>query len=129
VTFARQRSYTAVENSMSFQQEEREALRLLQAIENGSLPVAQIRQLVEAADPALVYLVCTWLRQRYGGDHPAAEGVIGRLVELADGPGGVNEKMKEGKGDPVSLWFEEDHEYRELAAEEFIRLVVDKLES
>lgn len=111
---------------MAFEREQREALHLLQGIENGTLNAANARDLIDDADPALVYLIVTWLRARYGGDHPAAEGVIGRLVELTNGS--VKAKMNEGKADPVVTWFEEEHSYRDLAATDFVALIVEKLE-
>ncbi len=113
---------------MAFEQEKREALYLLQGIENGILRTAELGHLVDEADPALVYLVFTWLRSYYGAGHPAAEGVVGRLVELTDGHGSAKAKMREGKADPIVVWFEEEYSYRNVGAEEFIELVVEKLE-
>ena len=84
--------------------------------------------LIDDADPALVYLIFTWLRNRYGADHPAAEGVIGRLVALTSGYNSVKAKMREGKADSIVTWFEEEHSYREFTAEAFIALVIEKLE-
>ncbi len=84
-------------------------------------------QRIEEADPALVYFIFTWLRARYGRDHPAAEGVIGRLVELT-GHRAVKAQMSEGKQDSIVAWFEEEYSYRDFAAEAFIELIVEKLE-
>lgn len=83
--------------------------------------------LVDKTDPALVYLLFTWLRKRYV-DHVNADAVLGRLLEVSK-RGSVASKMKEGQGDPVVEWFEDGYSYRELAAPEFVALVVDKLES
>ena len=113
---------------MDFVQEQREALRLLEGLENGTLEISMAAQLIDEADPALVYLIFTWLRNRYGGDHPAAEGVIGRLVELSERPGSFRAKVAEGKTDPVVAWFEETYTYRDFDARAFIALVVEKLE-
>lgn len=113
---------------MAFAREQREALHLLEGIENGTLRAVAAGSLIDEADPALVYLIFTWLRNRYGGGHPAAEGVIGRLVELTSGASSVNAKMREGKTDPIVAWFEEEHSYREFGASDFIALVVEKLE-
>jgi len=113
---------------MAFEREQREALYLLEGIENGNVPTVEVGSLIDEADPALVYLVFTWLRARYGADHPAAEGVIGRLVELTNGSSSVNDKMREGKSDPIVTWFEDEHSYRELDSRDFIALIVDKLE-
>lgn len=83
--------------------------------------------LVEKTDPALVYLLFTWLRKRYA-EHANSDAVLGRLLEVSK-RGAVAEKMKEGQGDPIVEWFEDGYSYRELGAQEFVALVVDKLES
>ena len=113
---------------MAFAHEQRQALHLLQGIEDGTLQGWDATQLVNDADPALVYLIFTWLRNRYSGDHPAAEGVIGRLVELTNANSSVKAKMREGKSDIIVSWFEEEHSYRDFSASDFIALVVEKLE-
>jgi len=82
--------------------------------------------LVEDADPALVYLIFTWLRKRYA-DHANSDAVIGRLAAVS-GKGSVVKKMKEGQADPVSQWFEDTYSYRELDAKELIEVIVNKLE-
>jgi hypothetical protein len=112
---------------MAFEREEREALYLLQSIENGTSPIASIRHLVDEADPALVHLIFSWLRTRYA-KHPAAEGVLGRMVELSKNAS-ISAKLREGKSDAIVSWFEEEHDYREFSASDFIALVVEKLES
>ena len=112
---------------MAFEQEQREALHLLEGIENGTISTTEARHLIDEADPALVYLTLTYLRSRYGSDHPAAEGVLGRLVEITSA-GRVNTKLREGKSDPIVSWFEEEHSYREFLPAEFVALVVEKLE-
>ncbi|KIG16758.1 hypothetical protein DB30_04102 [Enhygromyxa salina] len=113
---------------MAFEYERAAALRILQGIEQGILSTADSYTLVEAADPTLVYLIITWLRTRYRSD-PAAEGVIGRLVELCEAYPAVTEMVKQGKEDSVVEWFEDGYSYRALEAEEFVDLIVDKLES
>ncbi len=92
------------------------------------MTAAQSADLVEDADPALVYLIFTWLRRRYA-DHPNADAVLGRLLAVTNRDPKIARKMKEGQADPVVAWFEEEHQYRDLFAKDFIDLVVDKLES
>ena len=113
---------------MAFESEQRDALHLLRGIENGVMRTSEIAGLVQEADPALVYLIFAWLRARYRSD-PAAEGVIGRLVQLSNSHAAVPKLVKEGERDPIVEWFEESHAYRDFSAEEFIALVVEKLES
>lgn len=83
--------------------------------------------LVDDADPALIYLIFTYLRKKYGPDNPASEGVIGRLVAISN-RGSVPKKMKEGAEDPVVEWFEDAYKYRDLGSKEFIELIIEKLE-
>lgn len=111
---------------MAFQQQQLAALRILEGIEEGSMSTADSYALVEDADPALVYLIFTWLRKRYA-DHVNSDAVIGRLVEVS-GRGTIPAKMKEGQADPVSRWFEESYSYRDLGSKEFIELIIEKLE-
>lgn len=113
---------------MAFEQEQRDALHLLQGIENGTMATGEAAHRISQADPALVYLLLTWLRSHYGGDHPAAAGVIGRLVELTGRNPGVKAVMREGQSDSIVAWFEEEHSYRDFSATGFVALVVEKLE-
>jgi hypothetical protein len=112
---------------MAFEQEQRAALRLLDGIEEGTISAADSYALVEDADPALVYLIFTWLRKRYA-DHVNADAVLGRLLAVSE-RGTVPDKMKEGAEDPVVEWFEDGYSYKDLGSKEFIELIVDKLES
>ena len=111
---------------MSYEQEQRAAMRILTGFEEGKLGTTELQSIVEEADPALVYLIFTWLRKRYAGD--SNDAVVARLVEVSD-RGAIPEMVKEGHDDPVVEWFEEGYSYRELDAKQFIELVVDKLES
>src|SRR5688572_31116359 len=112
---------------MALEQEQRAALRILEGIEEGTMSTTESYGLVEDADPALVYLIFTWLRKRYA-DHPNSDAVIGRLVAISD-RGKVPALMEAGRADPVVEWFEDGYSYRDLDAKAFIELVVDKLES
>ena len=113
---------------MAYDAEKRAALRMLGALEDATLSTEDTRPLYEAADPALVYLLCAWLRSRYGRGHSAAEGVLGRMVALLEASPAVAQAMKVGEQDPIARWFEETYEYRELDRDAFVDLVVDKLE-
>jgi hypothetical protein len=111
---------------MELEQEQRAALRILEGIEEGTLSPNDSFALVDDADPALVYLIFTWLRKRYA-EHVNADAVIGRLVAIST-RGSVPAKMKEGQADPVVRWFEETYSYKDLGSKEFIELVIEKLE-
>lgn len=86
-------------------------------------------ELVDQADPALVYLLFTWIRNRYAASHPASDAVIGRLLAISNRYNAVPKKMKEGQADPVVEWFEDSYSYRDLGSKEFVALIIDKLES
>jgi len=113
---------------MAFAHEKRAAAHLLALIEDGSRSTAQIRPLYEDADPALVYLLFAWLRARYGAGHPAAGGVLGRIVALCRASPAVARKVAAGERDAIAVWFEETHEYRDFDRDAFVSLVVEKLE-
>lgn len=112
---------------MAFESEKRVAAHLLSVVEDGTLEVRDAGLLFEDADPALVYLIFAWLRDRYTG-HSAAEGVLGRIVGILQVNPRVAKLMKTGEKDPLVEWFEETWDYRELDRDAFISLVVDKLE-
>jgi hypothetical protein len=112
---------------MAFEQEQKAALRILEGIEEGTMSAADSAALVEDADPALVYLIFTWLRHRYGPDDAASEAVMNRLLAISNRPS-IAKLVKEGQGDPVVEWFEEAYSYRKLGSKEFIELIVEKLE-
>jgi hypothetical protein len=111
---------------LEFVHEKRVAARLLDALENGSLPIEDIKPLAEEADPALLHLIIGWLRANYAG-HSAAEGVFGRVVDICRYPS-VAKLAKEGESDSIASWFKETYDFRDLQADEFIELVVEKLE-
>lgn len=112
---------------MAFEQATRAALRILEGIEEGTMSSADSLALVEEADPALVYLLFTWLRHRYGPSHPNSDAVLGRLVAVSNHPA-VAKLMKEGHADPVVEWFEDSYTYRDLAGKDFVALIIEKLE-
>lgn len=113
---------------MAFEHEQRQARRILDGIEQGSMTAAQSSQAIEGADPTLVYFIFSWLRSHYGPNNPAAEGVIGRLVEVCKQYPAVARMAKEGEADSLVAWFEDAYAYRDLDATAFIELVVEKLE-
>lgn len=113
---------------MPFDYEKRCALRLLDAIENGRLSPDQTLPLVVDSDPALVYFIFAWLRVRYHPGHSASEGVLGRIVHLCSENPKVAQMARAGETDPIVVWFEEAHEYRDFDRTEFVSLIVEKLE-
>lgn len=112
---------------MAFDQETKAALRILEAIENGSASTADQIALVEDADPTLIYLIFTWLRAHYGANHAASDAVLGRIVDITKRPA-VAKMLKEGAEDSVVEWFEDAYSYKDLDAKTFITMIVEKLE-
>lgn len=84
------------------------------------------RELLEA-DPTLVHLIFRWLRKRYR-DHPGAEGVLGRLAAVCNEHRDITRHAKAGADDPVVGWFESTYKYKDLDSQEFIDIIVEKLE-
>ncbi len=113
---------------MSFDQEKRTARRILAAIEDGKLNATDTYHLIGQADPALVHFVFAWIRAWYPSSHPAADGVLGRLAELCTRYPKAARLAKEGESDPIVAWFEDEYSYRDLRANEFVEVVVEKLE-
>ena len=113
---------------MAFNREKAAAQRLLGALEDGKLGAADTFHLVEEADPTLVYFVFAWLRAQYPPSHPASDAVLGRLGELCSRYPKAARMAQDGKEDPLVEWFEDTYGYRDFRAEEFIDLVVEKLE-
>ena len=83
--------------------------------------------MVKDADPTLVYFVFAWLRANYPASHPAADAILGRLGELCTKHPEAARIATKG-GDSLLEWFEDAYSYRDFAADEFIDLVVEKLE-
>jgi len=111
--------------------ERRSAARLLSGLENGSLSVADATIVAEDLDPVLVYVIVSFLRAIHPASDPAATPVLERVVRLTSGHPTVIRRYQEGERDPISRWFEGDHEYREFIGREseLIELIVDKIET
>ena len=112
---------------MEFEHEKKTALRLLQGIELGTMTTDESYGELRDADPALIFLIFKWLRKRYR-DHPAADGVLGRLSDLCNEHRDITRRAKAGEDDPVVNWFEGSYQYKDLEGTEFIDLIVEKLE-
>lgn len=112
---------------MSFEHEKQSALRILEGIELGTMESGETHSHLRDADPTLIYFMFKWLRKRYH-EHEAAEGVLGRLSDVCNEYRDLTRRAKEGEDDPVVGWFEGSYKYKDLTAEEFIELIVEKLE-
>ena len=113
---------------MAFNAEKQAARRLLAAIEDGRLSTLDTFLLIEDADPALVHFIFAWLRAWYPPGHPAAEGVLGRLGDVVSRYPKAAALAAEGRRDPIVAWFDDAYSYRDFRSDEFVDLVVEKLE-
>jgi hypothetical protein len=113
---------------LAFSHEKQAARYLISAIEDGKLSTAQASRAFEDADPALVHFVFAWLRAWYPPSHPAADAVLGRLGQLVSQHPAAARLAKEGQQDAIVAWFEDAYSYRDLRADEFVDLIVEKLE-
>jgi len=113
---------------MAFNHEKQSALRILEGIERGTMNASESFGVLDDADPTLVYFIFKWLRTWYR-DHPAAEGVLGRLGAVCSAHPALTRKAKSGGEDPVVEWFESTYAYKDFTGSEFIDVVVEKLES
>ncbi len=112
---------------MPFETEQREARHLVESIELGRIDIWDTFRLIEAADATLVYFVFTWLRSRYAND-PSGDGVMARMVQICQEHPATLRIIKKGEQDALVRWFEDAHEYRDFNRDEFITLIVEKLE-
>ena len=113
---------------MAFDSEKREARRLLAAIDDGTHNASDTFFMIKDADPTLVYFVFSWLRATYPASHPAADAILGRLGELCIKHPEAAKIATKGGSDSIVEWFEDAHSYREFTADDFIKVVVEKLE-
>tara|TARA_B100001094_G_C18044325_1_gene726605 strand:+ start:161 stop:508 length:348 start_codon:yes stop_codon:yes gene_type:complete len=113
-----------------FEQEQREALRLLKGIEEGGISTSDCYEIFQSSEPALVYLIFTWIRTNYPSSHKDAQGVLGRMLELTQNYDDVLPKVKKGEADVIVQWFEDTYSYSETntSPDEFIRIIIEKLE-
>lgn len=116
---------------MSMIEERADAGRLLDGIESGMLSDTDAAMLVDRIDPVLFWVIVRFLRDCYPASDPAANAVLGRVVQLASGEASHVAKFKEGEQDPVSGWFVDDYSFRDFRGRghELLDLIVDKLDS
>ena len=75
------------------------------------LPLGDAEILAERIDPVLLRTIVSFLRTVYPASDPAANSVLERVVRLTSGKPEVVERYQEGAKDPVTQWFESEHDY------------------
>ena len=116
---------------MSPVRERKDAVSLLMGLENGGLSAADAAIVAEDLDPVLLYVIVTFLREVYPASDPAAGSVLERVVQMTARSPAVVRRHREGDQDPISRWFEAEHDYHDFKGRgtDLIDLIVDKLES
>jgi len=107
------------------------ALRVLAGLEDGTLSPVDAARIAEDLDPVLIYVIVEFLRAVYPASDPAASPVLERVVRMTAASAELVRRHREGERDPVSRWFESEHEYRAFRGRgaDLIERIVDKLES
>ncbi len=113
---------------LAFEDEKREALTMLNGIVEGAMTPDESFALLDKADPTLVYFILKWIKKHFHREHERVEEVRGRLSNVTANYRSLTRRAKAGEADPVVEWFEGTHRYRELPADEFIDIVIEKLE-
>lgn len=115
---------------MSFEQEKREGVRLLNGLENGTLTPADSFNIADKRDPLLVYFILRFLRDKYPASNAASQGVLERIVALTGTYPDLVKKTKGAESDPVREWFDDTYNIREFftKSDEFVEMIVEKIE-
>ena len=109
----------------------KETLRLLEGIEDGNLDTQHQYNIIEKIDPILTYFVIRYLREKYKTATSSSSGVLNRIVELTSNYPKVIQFSRQGETDIMREWFDEGYKMKDYYQnpEEFVELIVDKLES
>lgn len=111
-----------------FAEEKNQALAMLMGIVDGTMMPDESHELLDQADPALVYFLFKWIKKYYNGEREDSEGVRARLSDVKNSFRSLTRKAKDGEMDPIVEWFEGTYRYRELDPVAFVDLVIEKLE-
>ncbi|MCA9716182.1 MAG: hypothetical protein H6713_37775 [Myxococcales bacterium] len=111
-----------------FADEKREALAMLSSIELGVMDPEEIYELMKDADATLVYFIFKWLKKHYHREHDEYESMRRRVKNVTNQFRALTRKAKSGESDPIVEWFEGTYKYRDLSADAFIDIIVEKLE-
>ena len=113
---------------MEFEAEKLEALTILLGIVTGTMDTQECFELLDPADPTLVYFILKYIKKHWHRDHDDYDIVRARLKDLKNSYRSLTRKAKTGEEDPVVEWFEGTHRYDELSPEDFVDIIIEKLE-
>lgn len=108
-----------------------EAVRVLSAIENGTMQPEDAANRARDLDPVYVWAITEFVRDAYSSSHPAAAGVLDRLVRMTGAERSLVRKHKDGEADPIAAWFRSEYSWGDFRGRgaEMIGVLADKLES
>lgn len=108
----------------------RDALWVLDGIENGTVAARESFTTMEGLDPVLIYFIFRFLREKYQTTNPSAAGVIKRMLDLTETHSKLVKASQEGEKDPIREWFDETYSIRDYFPnpEELIDMLVEKIE-
>ena len=113
---------------LEFEAEKLEALSILMGIVQGTMSTQECFELLDPADPTLVYFILKYIKKHYHRDHDDYDVVRSRLKDLKNSYRSLTRKAKTGEEAPIVEWFEGNYRYSEIAPEVFIDMIIDKLE-
>ena len=102
--------------------------KILKGIVEGTMTTQECFDLLDPADPTLVYFIFKYIKKHYHRDHDEFEVVRPRLKDIKNSHRSLTRKAKSGEDDPVVGWFEGSHRYSEMTPEDFVDVIIDKLE-
>ena len=103
----------------------------LNGIEDGSLHLSDAFHQASEMDATLVFLMTRYLREKHKTNDTVSARVLARLVELSSMYPAFVKQCKSGEKDAIAEWFTDSYKFSEYFKnpEEFIRLIVEKLDS
>jgi hypothetical protein len=101
-----------------------EAESFLNGVIEAKLEPQKAYAIIEEMEDVLVYLLMQYLREKHAHDH----GVLERLLHLTQHFPDLIMKCKRGEKDSLVEWFKDTYNPRSLGVEEFVEIVVEKLE-
>ena len=100
--------------------------RFMDAIEQGTVTLADAFSISENLDPLLMYFLLKYLREKYPAER---EGPSARLLEFLSTYPSIARLASPPKDEPMVEWFDDSYSVRSFKTREnFVEAIVDKLE-
>ena len=106
-----------------------DGLRVIEAIDNGGLPPADVYTIMRDFDPLYSYFLLKFLRDKNPVDEYSSGGGE-RLLQLVGTYDDLSKLLKKSPDDPMIEWFEDSYTTRQFfdKPEDYVRIIVDKME-